>query len=121
MFIKLCCSSLTLSSQVNELGLPLPRQVNALVATWMKSLGIVSVVVLLVIWFMAAWWGILGIWMFGGLNHARCFDISLPADQCCNYSDPTVTNESCRFDLTLHLPCGTKEVRRYLTLIRTQY
>ena len=121
VFIKLCCSSLILSSQVNELGVPLPRQVQALVATWLNGVGIAAGVLLL-IGFITAWWGILGIWLFGGLNHARCFDISFPPDQCCNFSDPTVTNKSCHFDLLAHyLPCGTTEVWRYLTLITTQY
>ena len=48
-----------------------------------------------------AWWGILGIWLFGGLTHQRCYDSSWNSTQCCN--DTAVT---CQTLLLSELSCA---------------
>ena len=95
--------------------MPVSWHLRVLMGTSALSFGSSLKVMFLTV-IICMWWGILGIWLLGGLNHARCFDTSLPADQCCNYSDLTVTNETCQFLQQFlqydELPCGTKEVLR---------
>ena len=59
--------------------------------------------VLAAILFQCAWWGILGVWLFSGLTHQRCYDDNLDPSPCCNSTNNTV----CTAKLSAELPCAT--------------